>query len=320
MKNHAWCITDGSAGMISQCIGLCTAMALDGQNKTVDIRKAWSILPSGWYPSPGWAIKNLEHFPLNQCPKYVISCGRRAVYISLYLKSKLGSNIVTIHIQDPKINSKHFDYVIAPYHDGISGSNIIRNEFAINHITQAILKDHLDRYRHHFQEINKPIILVTLGGKNRHFRFDIEDINKMCDLISTTTTHFNAHTIILFSRRTPERIKSFCHQRFSQSTSITVWHDPNFNPYITLLAMATYIIVTSDSTSMISEAVATQKPTYVYQLPLKKRKSRVQSFINHLLNKQVIAKLQYPLPTCVPVTVNETEKIGQMLISQINKI
>ena len=313
--HKAWCITDGSNGMISQAIGLSNAMGLVTIKKTVKIRNPWHRLPTGWYPTPRYAIQNLDEFPLDTCPKYVISCGKRSVYASRHIKSCLGEKVTTIHIQDPRISSRNFDYVIAPFYDKISGPNVITNQYNINHITPELLQKEIQAHRQYLPHTNKPITLITLGGTNRHFDFTEADIAKMSDIISALAASNEMHYFILFSRRTPEKIKDYCIKRFETSKNIDVWQHESCNPYLALLGLASNIILTCDSTSMLSEAISTQKPTYVYQLPLKKQHSRIQHFIDKLVSEKIIQKLQYPLPHCQPNAVNETFRIAQKLIT-----
>ena len=135
----AWCITDGAAGNISQVKGLASAMKLDFQLKVVKLRFPWKFLPVGYLPSFGLAIKHLDTLKDEAIPSYIITAGRKSIYSSLYLKNKFKNKVKTIHIQDPKINSKLFDCVVAPEHDSISGQNVIKSKLAINHINDQLL-------------------------------------------------------------------------------------------------------------------------------------------------------------------------------------
>ena len=51
----------------------------------------------------------------------IISCGRKSVIPSIYLKKNSNKKIINIHIQDPKVDLNNFSYVIAPEHDGLDG-------------------------------------------------------------------------------------------------------------------------------------------------------------------------------------------------------
>ena len=50
-----------------------------------------------------------------------------------------------------------------------------------------------------------------------------------------------------------------------------IWEDKNNNPYIFALKYSNFFIVSSDSTSMISECAITEKPIYVFTYHLKEK-------------------------------------------------
>ena len=316
MATQAWCITDGAAGCISQVVGLANAMALEYSLKTVKIRNPWHYFPSGFYPLPGLALSNALTFQPQTCPRYVISSGKRSVYASRYLKSVLGKKVTTIHIQDPKISSKYFDYVIAPAHDAITGENVIKTQYTINHITDALLNNAVQSCKHDFQQYRKPLILTVLGGSNKHFAFDPASIQSMLAQIDTLTNNLQAQTMILFSRRTPAAIQALCKDYCRDKKTLLVWQDEHENPYLALLKLADKVILTCDSASMISEAITAKKQTYVYQLPLKKKHSRLQGFIDNLITHQTIGKLSVPLTDCITLDTREVTCIARRILDQ----
>ena len=50
------------------------------------------------------------------------------------------------------------------------------------------------------------------------------------------------------------------------------------NPYIFALNNSAFFVVTSDSTSMISECAFTGKPIFVFHLPFKRLSKRIENF------------------------------------------
>lgn len=60
-----------------------------------------------------------------------------------------------------------------------------------------------------------------------------------------------------------------------------VWDGAGDNPYFGLLALADAVVVTGDSVSMVSEAVATSAPVFVVRLPGRSR--RIGLFLDGLL-------------------------------------
>ena len=68
--------------------------------------------------------------------KIIISCGRKSVIPSIALKKRFGKEIFNIHIQDPKVSLGHFDLIVSPEHDHITGDNVINTKGAIHYLTK----------------------------------------------------------------------------------------------------------------------------------------------------------------------------------------
>ena len=53
----------------------------------------------------------------------------------------LRKNIINIHIQNPKVSLKNFDFIIAPDHDEIEGQNVLISKGAIHYLTLEEIKE-----------------------------------------------------------------------------------------------------------------------------------------------------------------------------------
>ena len=60
-------------------------------------------------------IKKLDHDDFD----VIISCGRKSVIPSIHLKNTANKKVFNIHIQDPKVDLNHFDFIVAPEHDAL---------------------------------------------------------------------------------------------------------------------------------------------------------------------------------------------------------
>ena len=123
-KKLIWTVTDGSQGMISQVKGLAQQLSSNIKEIKVDLIFPWSKFQPGILPIYKWIFKN--KIDDRKKPNIVISCGRKSIYFSLFLKKMYKKDIVTIHIQNPKIKPENFDFVIAPNHDLYNGNNVIK--------------------------------------------------------------------------------------------------------------------------------------------------------------------------------------------------
>ena len=82
-----WSLTDGSQGMISQTKGLANELSVNIKEFKTEIIFPWNNLQPGILPIFDWIFKN--KLPIGEIPDLVISCGRKSVYLSIYLKKNI---------------------------------------------------------------------------------------------------------------------------------------------------------------------------------------------------------------------------------------
>jgi len=130
-------LTQGMHGMISQVEGLAKALDLTYKHQTIKLKPFWNFMPPKISPISENLVKN--KFVCDS--KIIISCGRKRVIPSIALKKRLGKEIFTIHIQNPKVSYKHFDLIVSPEHDNIKGDNVITTTGAIHYLTKKEIKE-----------------------------------------------------------------------------------------------------------------------------------------------------------------------------------
>ena len=99
-------LTEGMHGMISQVEGLAKALDLDFTHHKVELDGFWKIFPPKLTPISQKVFKkiNADDFDL------IISCGRKSVIPSIFLKKNSSKKIINIHIQDPKVSLDNFNF------------------------------------------------------------------------------------------------------------------------------------------------------------------------------------------------------------------
>ena len=302
-----WTVTDGSQGMISQVNGLAQLLSFKIKNYKTDLIFPWSIMQPGYLPVYNWIFKNKIN--LYNKPDIIITCGRKSVYFSLLLKKLFKKNIISIHIQNPKINSNKFDYVISPNHDHLNGSNVINSIGAIHHFTKKIIENCNDNIG--VQNTDK-LVSIIIGGQNRHYEFSKKIIMDLIDKIIKLKKKFNNYNfIVVGSRRT--NIDTINLLRDKLEGLAYVWNKKTKNPYLFALKNSKYFIVTSDSTSMISECAFTGKPIYVYHLPFKRISKRIENFHREFENQKITRKFNDNLELWKYESLNEAKRIAGIL-------
>ena len=132
-KLKALLLTEGMHGMISQVEGIAKALDIEYSHKIVRLSFPWNLLPPKFTPISNIILKDKIYIDNNEIPDLIISCGRKSVIPSIFLKKK-NSKIFTIHVQDPKVNFKNFDAIISPEHDSLKGDNVYNYKGAIPYV------------------------------------------------------------------------------------------------------------------------------------------------------------------------------------------
>ena len=260
-----WTLTDGSQGMISQTKGLAFELSDNVTEIKTDVIFPWNKLQPGILPIYKWIFKTI--LP-KDVPDIVISCGRKSVYLSLFLKKNF-PKIINIHIQNPKISSNNFSFIVAPNHDDLRGKNVINSIGAIHNFKQ---EKKINKKLN-----NKRLITIFIGGENNHYLFRLKEGTNICDKIKELKkNNLNMDILIITSRRTSDEIKNLLNKELNSIAK--VWSGEGKNPYEQSLHNSHCFIITSDSTSMISEASISGMPIYVYQLPFKRKSVRFERF------------------------------------------
>ena len=306
-----WTITDGSLGMISQTNGLAQQLSSNIVEIKTNLIFPWSILQPGFLPIYKWIFKNKFNFKSK--PEVVISCGRKSVYASLYIKKIFKDNVKIIHIQNPKVKPKKFDYIIAPNHDNYLGKNVLNTFGAIHRFTQKIIEECNDNIKIPKKE---NLVSIIIGGANQHYEFHNKIVENIIDKIKFLKKKFsNFSFYVIPSRRTDPNSLNLLMKKLKGTAY--VWNKKTKNPYLFALKYSRYFIVTSDSTSMISECAFTGRPVYIYHLPYKRHSIRIANFHREFEEKNITKKLRDNLEVWGYTPLNEAERIAGILRTRI---
>jgi len=305
-------LTEGMHGMVSQVEGLAKALDLDFIHEKIELNNFWKFLPPKITPAKSFVFKNKveEYFNI------VISCGRKSVIPSIYLKKKHKNKIINIHIQDPKVSLKNFDFVVVPEHDGLTGKNVLTTKGAIHYLTKDELVLSQDYLKSKIDP-KKKIVSFIIGGPNKYYSYDDNVMDKVFLNIKKNFIQNNYQAIIIPSMRTPEKIIENAKNYFDNNQIIIPSVDKK--AYLSSLQLADHIVVTCDSTSMISEASLTGKPIYVAQMPAIKKNHRFKDFFELFESLNIIKNLGTPLEVWNYQKLDETQRVSSYIKDKIEK-
>ena len=304
-KLKALLLTEGMHGMISQVEGMAKALNAEFSHKIVRLSFPWNLIPPKFTPISQIVLKDKIYITNNEIPDLIISCGRKSVIPSIFLKRE-NSKIFTIHIQNPKVNFKNFNAIVAPEHDNLKGDNVYNSKGAIHYITNAEIND-AKQYLADKIKSDK-IVSLILGGPNKYYSFKSDQIINIFNQIKSIFISDGYKVIIIPSIRTPKEIIDLAEKEMGSCGYVVNKVDKQ--AYLSAYALANYVIVTCDSTSMISEAATSGKPIFVAHMKAKKNNYRFKRFFELFKQMGITRNLGEKVETWSYNKHNEAQRIA----------
>ena len=304
-------LTEGMHGMISQVEGLAKALDIEFTHHKVELNSFWKLIPPKFTP-----VSNLTFDPVDSKDfDIIISCGRKSVIPSIYLKKNSKKKVYNIHIQDPKVSLKNFDFIIAPEHDGLTGDNVILSKGSIHYLTNEEIINNREYLSEKLNK-DKEYLALIIGGPNKYYDYSEQNIKKVFDKVKKILEKNNLQAIIIPSMRTPQQVIDLSENYFGKDNLVT--KDIDKKAYLSCLSLAKYIVVTCDSTSMISEAALTGKPIYIAEIPAKINDYRFRKFRELFTKLNIVKNLDEKLEIWNYEILDETNRISKEIKKKIS--
>ena len=304
-KLKALLLTQGMHGMISQVEGMAKALNAEYSHKIVRLSFPWNQIPPKLTPISEIILRDKIYLTESETPDLIISCGRKSVIPSILIKKK-NPKIFTIHIQDPKVSFKNFDAIVAPEHDNLKGDNIYNSKGAIHYITNL----EINNARQYLADKIKSekIVSLILGGPNKYYSFKSDQIINIFNKIKSIFVSDGYKVIIIPSMRTPKETIDLAIKEMGSYGHVVNKVDKQ--AYLSAYALANYVIVTCDSTSMISEAATSGKPIFVAHMKAKKNNYRFKKFFELFKQMGITRDLGEQIETWTYNKHNEAQRIA----------
>jgi mitochondrial fission protein ELM1 len=223
--------------------------------------------------------------------------------------------VFNIHIQDPKVNLSHFDFIVAPEHDSINGENVISTKGAIHYLTENEINKNKDYLNSFIKKDERKIWALVMGGPTKYYEYSKENIKGIFENLSNLNKQNNFQLIVIPSMRTPKNIIQYVKDYFGENHTVIETVDKK--AYLSALAISEKIVVTCDSSSMISEAALTGKPIYVANISPKKNDKRFQKFRNLFRELNIIRNLGEEVEIWNYQKLDETNRVAKIIKEKI---
>ena len=260
-----WVVSDGKPGMENQCLGLAEAVGLPVTIKRIRPRAPWRWLPPWLWPTPLVALAADGDQLAPPWPRLVIASGRMSVAPCAAIRRRSGGATFAVQIQSPGAPASWFDLVVVPSHDRLRGGNVVATRGALHRVTADRLRRAADEFAADVAALPRPLVAVLVGGDNGVYRMGAEQARDLGQHLRALTRS-GAGLAVTPSRRTGADNERILRDALAGQPAV-IWDGRNANPYFGYLGLADAIVVTCDSVSMVSEAVSTGKPVFLFDLP-----------------------------------------------------
>jgi mitochondrial fission protein ELM1 len=262
---RAWIVTDGKAGDENQCVGIAETLGLD-----YELRRVPAHGPFGW--TAPWGPIDPREGPHSRSgalrgpyPEILIASGRRSVPYLRAMRRATDRRIFTAFLKDPRTGHDSADFIWVPDYDDLRGPNVFTTLTAPHLVTAARLAAARARPDPRLASLGRPRVAVLIGGDSRHLSYRKADMGRLVDNLRKLAD-LGCRLVVTVSRRTPDPLREAV-KLLAAETGGFLWDGTGENPYVSMLALADAVVVTSDSANMVSEAASTGAPVLLFELP-----------------------------------------------------
>jgi len=265
LHGECWAITDNAAGNQRQALALAERLGLPVRHLILEPRAPWS-----WFAPRLSLGGRLALTPAQQAlfappwPSVAVGCGRAAALFTRQLRGLSRGSCYTVQILNPRIDPAHWDTVIAPRHDQLSGPNVLQPIGSLNDVDDAWLQDGRESCPS-LADLPQPRVGVLLGGPRKDIALNVAVAKQLAERLLKRQHSEGGSLLVLASRRTPPVVMEVMRETLKGVPGL-IWANRNDgpNPYPGVLGWADRLVVTADSVNMLSEACAVGCPVHTF--------------------------------------------------------
>jgi len=205
-------------------------------------------------------------------PRMVIGVGKRSVAIARYIREQSGGTTRLVQLGRPRANQDHFDLVVTtPQYGLLPGANVVELPVPPCGLSKPDVEDLNEIHTQFTVGKPRPYVILVAGGSNSTATFSAQAAKNLAHLAQQRADDLGGSLFAIASPRTPAAVIETLHREFSADVTFVPWKPVKAgqsNPYAAFLSLGDEIIVTSDSASMIADALSMKKPVKIFQLPV----------------------------------------------------
>lgn len=202
-------------------------------------------------------------------PDLIITAGRRNEPVARWIQAQSGGKAKIVHLGRPWAALKHFDLIVStPQYALPSGDNILQLAQPLHNVNAERLQTAAREWASKFADLPTPRTAVLLGGDSGQYVFTPEKARRLGRLVNQRAAQQDGSLLVTDSARTPPAAREAFMAELDAPHFYFKWGASAAaeNPYFAYLALADELVVTGESMSMLTEACATNKPVFIFDL------------------------------------------------------
>jgi uncharacterized protein len=262
-----WILANGRDGDDTQMVRL--AAALGWPYEVVQVRHSIArIIGDRVLDACGKGRLEPGAIPAGPLPDLVLAVGGRSVSMARRIRTAAGGRTRLVFIGGPYAALDSFDLIIATAQQGLPRrANVVQNLLPLNSPGDREIEAAGARWAGQFGSLPRPRLAVLVGGSNSSIRITPASAERLAERANALAEQAGGSLLVTTSRRTPAAVADALVGKLRAPAYVYRWlaNDTN-NPYLGLLASADAFLVTSDSASMMADALSTRRPVEIFDL------------------------------------------------------
>lgn len=325
-----WAVSDGRAGNAAQVRALVSALGeparwmriahINGAAHRADPlvltpRAPWTWLSADRWPAPLLALPAEQRAQLAApWPTVWIAAGRRSAAYTKYVREQSQGATFTVQILDPYIDPSHFDLVVTPEHDGLTGENVVTTIGSPAFFSSERLEEAGQMFAPLADDTNRSA-MVILGGHSKTHTFSSAAAEKLERQLRTLSAA-GWRLRITASRRTPIEIATrFRNMAAETGNQFWAGAQDGPNPYLAWLMFSKAALVTEDSANMLSEAAWHGLPVHI--VPLDGKAEKFDRLHETLIARGIARRFTGEIDQWTYEPLREADRVADLIVGKL---
>jgi mitochondrial fission protein ELM1 len=264
---RTWALLGQKAGDNNQVLALAEALGWPFAVRNIHYRP-WELLTNLLAGTSLLGVDRRRSSALQPpWPALVISAGRRNEPVARWIQARSGGHTRLVHIGRPWAPPAAFDLIVTtPQYFLRDAGNVLCNHLPLHRVDAERARAQAAVLAPELAAQPGPRTLVLLGGDSGPFVFTAAKARRLAVEVDRLVAAEDGAVLATDSRRTPAHASAAFRATLRAPGRFFAWNDPTPGRYPALLGSADRLVVTAESMSMLAEALALQKPLYLFSL------------------------------------------------------